>query len=170
MGQYYVLANPVKREFLRPLTFGQATKLTNYFGQFGAMMGLAILIADGNGNGDWDAEDKPAIYGSWAGDPVVLAGDYGTRGRFLSEEEKRQYATRNGRGEWMDPTLCSVARDHYRDVSEDVLCAIIATEDEHIVRLLQKELGPQATPNVREAFHRRSVSPLVPRKNATFWV
>lgn len=82
MGQYYVIANLDKKEFLDPYAFGNGVKLME-FGMDGAstMTGLAILLASSNGMGGGDLH-LPAsskfghMPGRWAGDRVVIAGDY----------------------------------------------------------------------------------------------
>jgi hypothetical protein len=40
------------------------------------MAGLAILLANSNGRGGGDLRSDNPIIGSWAGDRIVIAGDY----------------------------------------------------------------------------------------------
>lgn len=84
----------------------------------GVLTGLAILLADGNGRGngdldtvtyrggafkpkkyqrveyEWELDGKkhriivPKIVGSWAGDKVVISGDYSDKGKFIPEDRK----------------------------------------------------------------------------------
>jgi hypothetical protein len=82
MGQYYVIANLDKREFLDPHTFGNGVKLME-FGMDGrsTLTGLAVLLASSNGQGGGDLHLPPGsayedVPGRWAGDRVVIAGDY----------------------------------------------------------------------------------------------
>jgi len=85
VGQYYVIVNLDKREYLDPHAFGNGMKLLE-FGVDGTsvMTGLAILLASSNGQGGGDLhvpegsewEDVP---GRWAGDRIVVAGDYDDR-------------------------------------------------------------------------------------------
>lgn len=85
MGQYYVIANLDKKEFIDPHTFGNGVKLMEFgMDSQSTMMGLAILLASSNGMGGGDlhlphdtAFDH--IPGRWAGDRVVIAGDYDDR-------------------------------------------------------------------------------------------
>lgn len=84
MGQYYVVANLTKKEYLDPHAFGNGVKLME-FGMDGrsVMTGLAVLLASSNGagGGDLHLPDKSAfadIPGRWAGDRIVVAGDYDT--------------------------------------------------------------------------------------------
>jgi hypothetical protein len=88
MGQYYVIANLDKKEFIKPHDFGDGAKLMEFgLGSTGVMSGLAILLASSNGLGGgdlWIPEDaegeRPApwgwVPGHWAGDRIVVAGDY----------------------------------------------------------------------------------------------
>lgn len=82
MGQYYVIANLDKREYLDPYCFGSGVKLME-FSMDGAsvMTGLAVLLASSNGQGGGDLylphDTKfDHIPGRWKGDRVVVAGDY----------------------------------------------------------------------------------------------
>lgn len=82
MGQYYVIANKTKREFIDPHFFGNGVKLME-FGVDGrsTMTGLAVLLASSNGLGGGDLHLSAGtkfdhIPGRWAGDSIVIAGDY----------------------------------------------------------------------------------------------
>jgi hypothetical protein len=77
MGQYYYVVNLDKKEYLRPHSFNDGAKLCEFgASQGGTMFGLALLLANSNGRGGGDAEENPLI-GTWAGDRIVIAGDYG---------------------------------------------------------------------------------------------
>src|ERR1700687_4252781 len=78
MGQYYCVVNLNKRQYLNPHKFGDGMKLLE-FGSSGegTMCGLAILLASGNNRGGGDLHSDHPIIGSWAGDRIVIAGDYG---------------------------------------------------------------------------------------------
>lgn len=81
MGQYYVVVNLTKREFLEPYSFGDLAKLREFgTSRSGMLFGLAILLANSNGRGSGDADNIPenstVLPGRWAGDTIVIAGDY----------------------------------------------------------------------------------------------
>jgi hypothetical protein len=82
MGQYYVIANLDKREFVNPYAFGSGVKLMEFAGDGqSVMMGVAVLLASSNGQGGGDlhlpAESTyEGIPGRWAGNRIVVAGDY----------------------------------------------------------------------------------------------
>jgi hypothetical protein len=83
MGQYYLVVNLDKREFLHPHKLGDGLKLME-FGNSGdgTMLALALLLADGCGRGGGDYHAKKgstpdlALIGRWKSDRVVIAGDY----------------------------------------------------------------------------------------------
>lgn len=80
MGQYYYIINPKKRQYLNPHKFGCGLKLLEFgCSANGPLLGMAILMADGNGRGGGDLHSKNKLIGSWAGDPVIVSGDYATK-------------------------------------------------------------------------------------------
>jgi len=110
MGQYYVLVNLDKKEFLHPHAFGNGLKLLEFGdSSSGTMTGLAILLADGNGRGGGDLHSQNPIIGSWAGDRIVIAGDYADEGKWGLEPTE---------------TLYSRAHKCYHDISVEVMTAM----------------------------------------------
>jgi hypothetical protein len=80
MGQYYVVANLTKREFISPSSFMDGVKLMEFsLSGNGVLSGLSVLLASSNGQGGGDLnvdEGWDDIPGRWAGDRIVIAGDY----------------------------------------------------------------------------------------------
>ena len=110
MGQYYLACNLDKGQVLDPWTFGDGAKLVEFGASGGGLMtALALLLADGNNRGSGDLRSEDPLIGSWAGDRLVITGDYADKGRFLPHG--------------VDPgqTLYRYARDHFEDVSFKVL-------------------------------------------------
>ena len=96
MGQYYKIVNIKKKQYITPHTFGDGAKLMEFsMSASGVLAGLAILLADGNGRGGGDLHSENDIVGSWAGDNIVVAGDYANAGKFVKEPsystEKQDY-------------------------------------------------------------------------------
>ncbi len=157
MGQYYLIVNPIKRQFLNPHKFGCGLKLMEFSqSEYGPQQALTILLANGNGRGGGDLEtrgmtdEEKAVIGSWAGDPVIVAGDYGDPWAFVPEDLKGQeyddeeyvhgyngptrkvkvkFGTRKDRetGKYVpcDETLYNAARCFFEDISDKVI-AIVA--------------------------------------------
>ena len=77
MGQYYIVCNLDKREYLDPHACGDGAKLMEFSqNSYGMMRALAILLSQGNGRGVGDFRSTDPLIGSWAGDRIVVAGDY----------------------------------------------------------------------------------------------
>ncbi len=100
MGQYHVVVNSDKRQLMVPTRLGDGLKLLE-FGDGGATLtALAILLAKDNGRGlgdlhvampdtpleNWEKNEynlkrvrtpHAHLVGSWAGDRITIAGDYG---------------------------------------------------------------------------------------------
>jgi len=100
MGQYYKIVNIKKKQYITPHTFGDGAKLMEFsMSASGVLAGLAILLVDGNGRGGGDLHSKNDIIGSWAGDNIVVAGDYADAGKFVKEPEHTLYEVASSEGE-----------------------------------------------------------------------
>jgi len=100
MGQYYKIVNIKKKQYITPHTFGDGAKLMEFsMSASGVLAGLAILLADGNGRGGGDLHSENDIVGSWAGDNIVIAGDYADTGKFVKEPEQNLYEVASSEGE-----------------------------------------------------------------------
>jgi len=110
MGQYYMLVNLDKKQYIHPHAFGDGLKLLE-FGSSGegTMCALAILLASGNGRGGGDLYSENPIVGSWAGDRIVISGDYDDDGKWDAPS---------------DQTLYSYVQECFEDVSVDVMSAM----------------------------------------------
>ena len=100
MGQYYKIVNIKKKQYITPHTFGDGSKLMEFsMSANGVLAGLAILLADGNGRGGGDLHSENDIVGSWAGDNIVVAGDYADAGKFVKEPDQTLYEVASNEGE-----------------------------------------------------------------------
>jgi hypothetical protein len=100
MGQYYKIVNIKKKQYIKPDTFGDGSKLMEFsMSASGVLAGLAILLADGNGRGGGDLHSENDIIGSWAGDNIVIAGDYADDGKFVKEADRNLYNVASNEGE-----------------------------------------------------------------------
>jgi hypothetical protein len=79
MGEYFKVVNITKRQFLCPHSFGDGAKLLEFGSGGGTMQALTVLLS--TRPFDHDGEN---LAGSWAGDRVVIVGDY-------ADDEGRKY-------------------------------------------------------------------------------
>ena len=74
MGQYYLITNLDKKEYMCHHDFGSGIKLCEHRGMI--LDCLVALLAESNGRGGGDIQSNHPIIGSWAGDRIMFAGDY----------------------------------------------------------------------------------------------
>jgi hypothetical protein len=83
VGQYYKVMNIDKKQFINPHKLGDGLKLMEFgMSSHGTMTALALLLSDGNGRGGGDCRSNEEIIGSWAGDRIVIGGDYADPDKF----------------------------------------------------------------------------------------
>lgn len=78
MGQYHKLVNITKKEYVNPYSIGLGAKHLEGVGFEGSMGDVMYLLSIAQGNerrGGGDAEGHNYL-GRWAGDEVVVVGDY----------------------------------------------------------------------------------------------
>jgi hypothetical protein len=81
MGQYHKLINLDKREAIQPHGLGLGLKQYEHTGCKGSLadaMYLLVMTSPQRGGGDWEYFD--GLSGRWAGDRVVIIGDYTSDG------------------------------------------------------------------------------------------
>jgi hypothetical protein len=122
MGQYYLIVNLNKKQFLHPHHCGDGLKLLEFgCSANGTLTALAILLADGTNRGGGDLYSNHPVIGSWAGDRIVIAGDYADAGKFTADPACNLY---------------HLAKDEYQDVSRLALRAM--ADDSYIAQEMQK--------------------------------
>ena len=124
MGQYYKVCNITKGEFIEPHAFNDGAKLMEFgMSAMGTMTALAVLLSSGNGRGGGDLNSDSTIVGSWAGDQIVIAGDYADDGLYVPDG--------------FDGNLYQYAYENYRDIAPLVWEALLG--DVYIQRRLEEE-------------------------------
>lgn len=109
MGQYFMIVNVDKGEYIHPHRFGQGLKLGEFSGAPDSVgQALLALTADGNQGAFGDLPAHPVL-GSWAGDRVVTAGDYAANGTHGAPEDTNVYGH---------------AQAAFKDVSDAVITAL----------------------------------------------
>lgn len=77
MGQYYMVVDLDKREFLHPHRLGSGLKVWEICaGNLPRVLAYLLKQSTGQGGGDPRPRDKFPNCGRWAGDRVVIVGDY----------------------------------------------------------------------------------------------
>lgn len=73
MGQYHTLYNVDKKQKVDGLSGYKLLEQIGY--PKSTATALLLLVANSNGRGGGDVKDHPLV-GSWAGDRIVVQGDY----------------------------------------------------------------------------------------------
>ena len=128
MGQYWIPVNLDKKEFIHPHDLGAGLKLweqlANHPGTAAALILLQAAMPDPRGGGDLNPND---VVGRWAGDRVVLVGDYGEKGDIPGKPELdagKIYMQCQPEA-YRDPG--DGITEYYTDISE-MVCEVIANE------------------------------------------
>ena len=119
MGQYYIVVNLTKGEYIKPHSLCNGAKLIEFsMGRTATALTLLLASRNGRGGGDW-AEHE--LIGSWAGDQIVVAGDYADSGQFLTEEQLTRWRHEKGvPSDESEPTLYEYAHEFFHDISKQV--------------------------------------------------
>jgi hypothetical protein len=129
--------NADKKQFLHPHKFNEGLKLLEFgCDSNGLLTGLALLLSSGNGRGGGDLHlpegknkverDLKALaekyVGSWAGDRIVVAGDYGDPDLFGIKTSRNGNPRDIYRGtDYGDRrNLYKVAQEEFEDISYPV--------------------------------------------------
>jgi hypothetical protein len=130
MGQYYKVMNLDKKQFLHPHKLGDGLKLMEFgCSANGTMTALALLLADGNGRGGGDMRSDSRLIGSWAGDRIVIAGDYADEGKWGYPDVLYYHSNERDDGSPAD----------FEDISlkiREVMC-----EDSYVAKSMSKSLS-----------------------------
>jgi hypothetical protein len=88
MGQYHVIANLDRKEYLHPHRLGLGLKQAEQVGCAWSTGDLLALLVAGTGEsrGGGDFADTSGFIGRWGGDRVVFVGDYAHDGDFEVRE------------------------------------------------------------------------------------
>ena len=115
MGQYFVVANTTKKEFLHPHKFGSGLKFLEFtLDGCSVMSGLAHLLGQSS---DGVANDDVTVTGRWIGDHVIIVGDYDTSGVFDEATDGNDYTDISNAGiqhMGKDPYVQSRRSEHHR--------------------------------------------------------
>ena len=75
MGQYFILANLDKKEYINPHNLGGGLKFWEWCANNPARV-VPFLLRKSSEGGGGDIQFESKVAGRWAGDRIVLIGDY----------------------------------------------------------------------------------------------
>ncbi len=101
MGQYHKLVNLDRKEQVQPYNLGLGAKQYEQTGDNGSLsdaLYLLVMTSPARGGGDW--ESFPDLSGRWAGDRVVVLGDYTEDGDLPGYENASKLYSQSD--DWLD--------------------------------------------------------------------
>ena len=165
MGQYYKIVNIKKKQYISPYTFGDGSKLMEFsMSANGVLAGLAILLADGNGKGGGDLNSNNPIVGSWAGDNIVIAGDYADDGKWVKETDTNLYAVASEQGEDISIKVLDALCDDSYFFSEFRKNRASWVSDSQVDSLIERKLKEKGLTEVKQFNIQSSKDPNVTYK------
>jgi hypothetical protein len=106
MGQYHILVNLDKREFVSPHDLGLGLKQREHNGAFDGTLADALyfltMTSPARGGGDYPQTE---ISGRWAGDRCIVLGDYTEDSdlpHYIGAGSLYEQIGENTHGEWRD--------------------------------------------------------------------
>lgn len=117
MGQYFIVVNKTRREYLHPHAFGDGLKFLEFgLSSSGTLTGLAFLLRQSSSGGGGDIDPVDGITGRWIDNQITIVGDYDESG------------------------LYGEASESYKDISAAVIIAM-AEADNYLASDLQNRTG-----------------------------
>ena len=102
MGQYFIIVNLNKKEFIHPHKFGDGLKLLEFgCSSHGTLTALTVLLRKSNesGGGDFLYYEECEYVGSWAGDKIVIICDYDKSGLYEKAQKEFKDVSENLRAQ-----------------------------------------------------------------------
>ena len=122
MGQYFIIVNLDKKEYLHPHKFNDGLKLLEFgCSSCGTLTALTLLLRKSNESGGGDISIENDLIGSWAENRIVIIGDY--------DESK----------------LYNKAQEEYKDISDSILeimkeADIVREENDYTTKSLKPDI------------------------------
>ena len=102
MGQYFYIVNLDRKEYLDPINLGGGMKLLEIASN-PCLAVLALLLRKSNETGGGDIHKPYANAGRWAGERIVIVGDYDESGIFQQcDRGEYREITAEIRDDWND--------------------------------------------------------------------
>jgi hypothetical protein len=125
MGDYYLVVNPVKRQYLDPARFGEAIKFHSVLEGGRCIRAFELLIADGA-----SYPGTKSFRGAWLGDPVILASDDG------GPPNPFGFTTVTPDRPWRN--LNKMAHDEFRDISYRAIAELCLHDNDNIREFIDR--------------------------------
>jgi hypothetical protein len=118
MGEYFLVVNPVKRQFLDAIRFGESIKRGGLLqGKHG--IAVALLLLDTH----QDLRNSSSLVGSWMGDPIIITGDSAVPHTALLQTATVEQPERN---------LYAMALEEFEDISHRAIVMVCEDSKERI--------------------------------------
>jgi len=129
MGQYHILINLDKKEFVHPHKLGLGLKQREHSftkGSIGDAIYILLSLDNGKGGGDmnspWHTDN--GYFGRWVGDHVAVIGDYNNTDMFskngkIIDYSKAYNLTHEYDKDWCHD--CEPEENHYKDISDEIV-------------------------------------------------
>jgi hypothetical protein len=77
MGQYFVMVNKTKKQFINPSAFNDGSKGVEIILNGNTLKALGFLLLTSS-----EFDNENSMYGYWSGDEIVIVGDYDNSGLY----------------------------------------------------------------------------------------
>jgi hypothetical protein len=116
MGQYFIVVNPVKKQYIDAGRFGENIKRSGILvGEHAAAVGLLLCDAEHPSN-------THPLVGSWVGDPVIITGDYAPPNPAGILTTTQDNPGRN---------LYQLAEEEFEDISQQTILMLLSEGEWH---------------------------------------
>jgi len=122
MGEYFLIVNPVKCQYLDAIRFGESIKRGGWFqGKHGIAVALLLL--------DTQMRPPTSLVGSWVGDSVIVTGDSAAPHTALLQTATVEEPKRN---------LYATASEEFEDLSHRAIVMVFEERQESIEEFVNR--------------------------------
>jgi hypothetical protein len=125
MSQYFLIVNPVKRQYIDASRFDERTKASGFMRGYHATA-VALLVCQSIEVG----HRYGPLAGSWYADPIIAAGD--------DHGQPDQYGFATSTSTNPDRNLYQLARDEFEDISYQAIAMLCLAQDGFAEEIAEK--------------------------------
>jgi len=147
MGQYHLVVNLDKFEYIRPHKIGVGLKAAEQLHSSASTPHLLFaLTMCSNGRGGGDLDRSSNLVGRWAGDRIAIVGDYAEDGDLPDQFEAGSIYGRCGRDE---PEMVTLAREVFPEehYTQDPATAVYRDISHLCLPFIEREFGVRVVDN-----------------------